>query len=83
MEKKITINNCIDCPFHKVLEDPDPNDWFNDDDVKVVCTKKRNKNITTACRPYNLRKESEIPDWCPLENESKPKRKEKRTSKRV
>jgi len=63
-----SITNCIDCEFHKVERDPDPHDWFNDDDVKVICTKtKRKKNtITVACRPHHVRKESSIPDWCPL-----------------
>lgn len=60
--------NCIDCPAHKVLPDPDPTDWFNDDDVKVVCGHKHNKNITVACRPYNTRRECKTPDWCPLLN---------------
>ena len=67
------ISNCIDCPFHKVLPDPDPHDWFCDDDMKVVCTKKENKQITCACRPYNLRKESEVPEWCPLIETEKQK----------
>ena len=61
----LEINNCTNCPFHKVLPDPDPNDWFNYDDIKVVCIKAQ-KEITCACRPYNIKKESEIPDWCPL-----------------
>jgi hypothetical protein len=66
-KKSVTLKliNCIDCPFHEVQPDPDKNDWFNDDDVKVVCKKKK-KNITVACRPYNTRKECEIPNWCPL-----------------
>lgn len=68
-EKPVTANlkitNCIDCPFHKVESDPDPDDWFCDDDVKVVCTKAK-KDITVACRPYNTRKESSTPKWCPL-----------------
>lgn len=65
---KLTIKNCLDCPYHEVKRDPDPDDWFNDDDEKVVCnkTKRKNNEITVACRPYNLRKESEIPKWCPL-----------------
>jgi len=73
--------NCIDCPFHKVIADPDPTDWFNDDDVAVVCTKVTKpidknskytadhqpfKHITVACRPYNIKKESDTPEWCPL-----------------
>lgn len=57
---------CIDCSCHTVLPDPDPDDWFCDDDVKVRCTR-ANRNITVACRPYNIRREtSPIPDWCPL-----------------
>lgn len=58
---------CIECPHHAVLRDPDPDDWFCDDDVKVVCTKAK-RNVTVACRPYNTNKEFEtgIPDWCPL-----------------
>ncbi len=61
----IHISNCVDCPNHEVLPDPDPDDWFCDDDVKVVC-RRVNRNITVACRPYNTRKECEVPDWCPL-----------------
>lgn len=63
--KSLNIENCIDCPYHEVKSDPDYSDWFCDDDVKVICTK-TGKNITVACRPYNIRKESEIPKWCPL-----------------
>jgi len=59
-------DNCMDCPYREVLPDPDPDDWFCDDDMKVVC-KKTGKNITVACRPYNLEKEcTPIPKWCPL-----------------
>lgn len=29
--------NCIDCPNHKIIADPDPYDWFCDDDVAVIC----------------------------------------------
>lgn len=49
---RIVIENCMDCPNHKVLPDPDPDDWFNDDDIKVVCAAV-SKDITVACRPYN------------------------------
>lgn len=62
----IKIKNCIDCNAHKILTDPDPTDWFCDDDVKVICTaSKDNKSITCACRPHRVRQESEIPKWCP------------------
>lgn len=76
------MGNCIDCGHHSIIRDDDPSDSFNYDDVAVVCTlvpnPKQNMNskymadwqnkrtITVACRPYNTRKESETPDWCPL-----------------
>ena len=64
----LKIQNCMDCPHHEVQADPDPHDWFCDDDVKVVCKKttRKNNEITVACRPYMTRKECEVPDWCPL-----------------
>jgi hypothetical protein len=74
--------NCTDCKYHKVIPDPDPHDWFNDDDVAVVCTIDKNDRldessnrlvlqqehriITTACRPYHIKKECETPSWCRL-----------------
>jgi hypothetical protein len=74
--------SCLDCPMHKIIADPDPEDWFCDDDMAVVCTKTPNddqnpsskyasdrqgfKEVTSSCRPYNLRKETEVPEWCPL-----------------
>ncbi len=81
-KKTLPYTNCIDCPKHRVIPDPDPDDWFNDDDVAVVCTKTPNterktgtrfvsdrsefRTITVACRPYNARNESQTPEWCPL-----------------
>ena len=64
-EAVIKITNCADCRFHKVLPNPDPDDWFCDDDVRVYCTQAK-KNVTTACRPYKVRDESDVPSWCPL-----------------
>lgn len=61
----LNLTNCTRCPNHRVLPDPDPNDWFCDDDVKVVCTV-ADRNITSACRPYRIEHESTVPDWCPL-----------------
>jgi len=71
MPKSLTLNNCMDCPHHEVRPDPDPDDWFCDDDEKVVCKlaeekKLENVNITVACRPYKKREECDIPKWCPL-----------------
>ncbi len=58
--------NCIDCDEHEVLPDPDPDDWFCDDDVKVICKAHNNKIITQACRPHHIRNECNTPDWCPM-----------------
>lgn len=38
MDKPLPTN-CLDCPWHKVIPDPDPHDAFCDDDQAVVCTK--------------------------------------------
>ena len=78
----LVVMNCIDCPQHEVIADPDPDDWFCDDDKAVVCKLTLNpgrdvtskytashhiqRSITVACRPYNLRRECEKPEWCPL-----------------
>jgi len=35
----LRIENCIDCPHHRVESDPDYSDSFCSDDVKVVCGK--------------------------------------------
>ena len=59
--------NCIQCVHHRVLPDPDPTDWFCDDDVKVECVAAKDKLITSACRPYNTEREcAPPPDWCPI-----------------
>ena len=57
--------NCLDCVHAVQAMDPDPFDWFCDDDMKVTCSIAK-KTITIGCRPYNLRRESKAPNWCPL-----------------
>lgn len=69
MPKQLTILSCLDCPHHRVEPDPDPLDWFCDDDVKVVCTKVSAKNNVVMCgiRPYRVKAEiKSVPVWCPL-----------------
>lgn len=63
--------NCLDCAFHKVQRDPDPYDWFCDDDEKTICTKTSTgdgeyRTITSGNRPYQTRRESLRPRRCPL-----------------
>lgn len=31
------IKQCRECPHCLIVPDPDPNDWFNDDDEKALC----------------------------------------------
>jgi hypothetical protein len=73
-------NKCIDCPFHKIIPDPDPTDWFNADDEAIVCKKVERKAdpnskygvdrqsfrpIDVAIRPHQT-KNVKAPDWCPI-----------------
>lgn len=75
---------CLNCNHHSVIPDPDPEDWFDRDDVAIVCTLMANEQrptsryaadrnpyrcVTVSCRPYNTEKEAAIPDWCPLMKE--------------
>lgn len=67
MAENETYENCMDCPRHLVAPDPDPTDWFEDDDELVLCTfTKERRNITVACRPHRKRFECKTPSWCPL-----------------
>jgi hypothetical protein len=76
--------NCLDCPSHQVIPDPDPDDWFCRDDLAVVCKRvymqpdpnseyvadrQSFKPVTVSCRPYRARTESDTPDWCPIKKE--------------
>ena len=65
-------------PNHDVIPDPDPDDWFNDDDVAIICHLARNPEwrcVAFGCRPnrHMLAEESAIPTWCPLKTENKDK----------
>ena len=78
---QLDIDNCLDCRDHKLVPDPDPSDWFCDDDEAVLCTLTPNPDrdltsnwaadrsefraITCSCRPTRTRVESTVPDWCP------------------
>ncbi|MCK9428515.1 MAG: hypothetical protein M0R17_00710 [Candidatus Omnitrophica bacterium] len=62
----LSISTCIECPAHTIESDPDPYDDFCDDDIKIGCKFKKDCYSTTGCRPYNAKKESSVPDWCPF-----------------
>lgn len=57
------ITQCRECPHCRIAPDPDPDDWFNDDDEKALCKEVGNKLIERMSRPYER---VLIPDWCPL-----------------
>lgn len=79
-------NYCIECAFHKIVNDRDPHDWFNDDDEALLCTKlepdKRSvlyaggklphRMISGSLRPYETPKVIP-PAYCPIKlaNEKK------------
>jgi hypothetical protein len=76
-----TYERCSDCPFHRVINDRDPSDWFNDDDKAVVCSlvpnpaqdanskflanRNPHRVVEPAVRPYKVY-QVPSPDWCPL-----------------
>ena len=76
------MNSCIECPHHKVVNDPDPYDSFCMDDVAVLCTLAPNskeskrysdnalfpfKPVAVSCRPYRIVEETTpTPSWCSL-----------------
>ena len=64
---------CRGCKYCVIESDPDPNDWFNDDDQKALCKHfsviDKNgckKLIEYALRPHE---KIEIPKWCPLKDD--------------
>lgn len=44
--------DCHKCKHCKIIEDPDPTDWFCDDDESIVCTAK-SSNIKWDSHFYN------------------------------
>ena len=63
VEIKKEITQCRECPYCRIVPDPDPDDWFNDDDETALCTESGNRLIEGMLRPYE---KVIIPDWCPL-----------------
>ncbi len=61
VEIKKEITQCRECPYCRIV--PDPDDWFNDDDEKALCAESGNRLIEGMLRPYE---KVIIPDWCPL-----------------
>jgi hypothetical protein len=72
MDKKeiyIKINSCTKCNYHKIVPDPDPDDWFYHDDKAIICTKvasESKKVVSSSTSPTEIKDFEYIPDWCPL-----------------
>ncbi len=67
-------NNCVDdCVFCKVKEGVQ---IFDEDDVVSYCTHQKfvtektpdGKVIASNCRAREIKKESKVPIWCPMNN---------------
>jgi len=54
-EESDLVDTCLRCPNHEVIPDPDPDDWFNDDDVAVVCNLVPNPDMDPKSRRYSGR----------------------------
>ena len=50
-----SVDTCLRCPHHAVIPDPDPHDWFNDDDVAVVCNLMPNPDRDPTSSRYSVR----------------------------
>lgn len=49
------IEKCTQCPHCTILPDPDPYDWFCDDDVKLFCEKLK-RTVAAALDPTKVTK---------------------------
>jgi hypothetical protein len=63
----IEIKSCSKCPHHDWISNPDPDDWFRDDEANFICTKKK-KVISYSLDVFEQAKVNKIPipKWCPL-----------------
>jgi hypothetical protein len=77
MSRILILDNCLDCPHHKVVAATLTGDSFDAGVVDVVCTKAdgRHGNIKgraiSVSDRYAKRKECAIPLWCPLPSTAK------------
>lgn len=56
---------CASCDRCRIIPDPDPFDWFCDDDEAVYCTEVKDY-IARGLRPYEVDKVSVKVSRCPL-----------------
>jgi hypothetical protein len=74
--RTLKLENCLDCPHHKVITSEYTGDSFDMGDVDVVCTlangthkgaheRIKGRAISVSDR-FAKRSETKIPKWCPL-----------------
>lgn len=62
----LKLTNCQDCPHHKNVQSPYTGDSFDMVDEDTICTLAQERIVTASNRPWEVRRNSTIPDWCPL-----------------
>lgn len=56
-------NNCMDCMFHMEYPDLNSYDMNSHNDKKIVCAINM-RTVIARCRPYLLRGQCHVPNWC-------------------
>lgn len=65
-EKATERQSCEGCPDCEIRITPDPDDWFCDDDVTVVCKAVSGGHVMAKqIRPYLVHERCPVPRWCP------------------
>ncbi len=65
-EKATERQSCEGCPDCEIRITPDPDDWFCDDDVTVVCKAVSGGYVMAKqIRPYLVNERCPVPSWCP------------------
>lgn len=62
----MATKKCEKCRFCELRRDPDPYDWFCDDDIAIWCIakSKTGRKVCGANRPYEVKLVT-APRWCP------------------
>lgn len=75
MKVTLKIDNCLDCPHHKIVPSVIFDSWDSADE-DVVCTKVQGEHEyryglmpgrpVVVMERWKLREQATIPKWCPL-----------------
>ena len=68
----IEKQSCEGCPDCEIRITPDPDDWFCDDDVTVLCKAVEGGRVMAEhIRPYLVQERCPVPHWCPKRKQKK------------